>query len=96
MSADMEQALLLIVVRCPGAAAEAMRLLRSARAGATGLQGRYSRVVAFALSDPASTLTPDDRGHLAEQIDSGEPVEREGPRTHIVRLRLSDDELDAL
>ena len=96
MSTDMEQSLLLIVVRCPGAAAEAMRLLRSARAGATGLQGRYSRVVAQALSDPASTLGPDDRALLAEQIASGEPVERDAPRTKIVRLRLSDEELERL
>jgi hypothetical protein len=96
MSADMEQALLLIVVRCPGAAAEAMRLLRAARAGAPSLQGRYSRVVALALSDPASTLTQEDRALLAEQIASAGPVEREGPRTHIVRLRLSEEELERL
>ena len=96
MSADMEQSLLLIVVRCPGAAAEAMRLLRAARAGAPSLQGRYSRVVALALSDPASTLSPDDRALLAEQVAAGGLPERAGPRTRIVRLRLSDEELERL
>jgi hypothetical protein len=85
-------ALRLIGSTCPALAGEAAAALRSA---GQAQQVRYNHLAEAALSDQDAPLTPDQRRELFGLIQWPESGGLQ-PRTKILRVRLTEAEMDRL
>jgi hypothetical protein len=84
----MENALKIIIAKSPAAMNDAIKCIQAVRTKSPILQQRYNRCVELALGDPEAEFTPDERGILAEYLESNEGDSRD----FTLRVRLTGDE----